>query len=98
MPTYEFKCVECESINVEQFSMASRPDEIKCACGSPAKYMISAPNLVLKEAYLDGTRRKGWAELREASALNKEIGLQKTDKDKKRIEKQIKQLGVRVRE
>lgn len=97
-PTYEFHCEVCESITVEQFSMSARPDSIECVCGGKSHYRISAPNLMLKEAMLDGTKRKGWAEMREASKLNKEIGLQRTEQDKKRIEHQIKRLGVQVRE
>lgn len=97
MPNYDYHCEECESINVENHPMTSRPETSVCACGGKSHYKISAPNLMIKEAFLDGTKRKGWAEMREASKLNKEMVTQKNTADRKKIEKQIKQMGVQIR-
>ena len=92
MPTYEFQCTVCDSINVEQFRMAERPDHIKCACGGRANYIISMPNLMVKEAMLDGTRRKGFAELKEANKLNRERDNIRDSGKRKRIADEIKKL------
>jgi putative FmdB family regulatory protein len=98
MPQYTFSCETCGSDTLEIFRMADRPDRISCACGGDAVRIIELPNLIIKEAYIDGTKRKGWAEMREASKLNIEIGKQKDDKGKKQIADQIKKLGVQIRQ
>ena len=99
MPTYEYYCGVCEALNVVESSYSSRPNEVPCReleCTGVAIYRISAPNLMLKEAMLDGTKRKGWDSMREASKLNKQRALQNNEKDKKRIEGEIRKLGVKV--
>jgi putative FmdB family regulatory protein len=99
MPTYTYMCDICETECSELFPMASRPDTVKCPeCGGEAEYRIAAPGLVLKEAFLDGTKRKGWAEMKEASKLNRQMSVQPDRKDKDRIAGQIRQLGVKVRQ
>lgn len=98
MPNYEYQCTECDSITVEMFPMATKPDDVVCACGGKAEFKISTPNLMIKEAYRDGYKRDGWDKMKEASAMNKEIGKQKDEKSKKQIADQIKKMGVRVRQ
>jgi hypothetical protein len=75
--------------------MANRPEVIDCACGEKAHYRIAAPNLMLKEAFLDGTRR--FDKVREASALNKEMTKEKDSSGKKQIANEIRKLGVKLR-
>jgi len=98
MPNYVYACNVCGSTTEEFFKYSERPDNITCACGGVANHTITAVGLMVKEAYLDGTKRKGWSEMKEASKLNKEIGKAKDDKEKKQIANQIKKLGVQVRE
>jgi predicted nucleic acid-binding Zn ribbon protein len=98
MPNYTFICDVCESATEEHFRFADRPDTIQCACGGTAQHTITPVGLMVKEAYLDGTRRKGWADMREASKLNKEMGKQKDDKGRKEIANQIRKLGVDIQE
>lgn len=93
MPTYEFQCTVCDSVNVEQFRMAERPDHIECMCGGRANYLISMPNLIVKEAMLDGTRRKGFAELKEANKLNRVRDNVRDTTERKKIAEEIKRLG-----
>lgn len=97
-PTYTYTCAICESATEEFYKYAERPETIKCLCGGTASHTITATGLVMKEAFLDGTKRKGWEDLKEASRLNKEIGKQNNEEDKKKIASQIKRLGVQVRE
>lgn len=98
MPNYTYTCIVCESATEEFYKYIERPDSIQCACGGTAFHTITAVGLMVKEAYLDGTKRKGWSDLKEASKLNKEIGKAKNDTEKKQIANQIKKLGVQVRE
>lgn len=93
MPVYEFQCVDCESINVEQFPMADRPEHISCMCGGKANRIISMPNLMIKEAYLDGTKRKGFSELKEANRLHRERDNVRDSSEKKKMADEIRKLG-----
>lgn len=97
MPNYDYVCETCESVTVENFRMAERPEEITCACGGRAPRVFAMPNLMIKEAYPDGIKRKGWAEMKESSKLNKQIALQKDDKEKTRIANEIRKMGVQIR-
>lgn len=98
MPNYSYQCTQCDSVTEEFYKYSERPDTTQCACGGVANHTITAVGLMVKEAYLDGTRRKGWADMKEASKLNKEIGKQKDDASKKQIASQIRRLGVQIRE
>lgn len=96
MPTYEFKCETCESITAEQFPMATRPSKVTCACGGTANYMISIPN-VMNVALPDGTKRRGFAELREASRLNRAMAGTSDGESKKEMEKELRKLNVDIK-
>lgn len=98
MPNYSYSCTECASITEEFFKYSERPDTVQCVCGGVANHTITAVGLMVKEAYLDGTKRKGWSDMKEASKLNKEIGKAKGDAEKKQIANQIRKLGVQIRE
>jgi putative FmdB family regulatory protein len=97
MPNYSFSCEVCESITVENFRMADRPEEITCACGGKSHRMIEMPNLMIKEAYVDGTRRKGWSEFKEASKLEKESNVTRDAESRKKIASEIRKLGVNIK-
>ena len=96
MPTYSYQCDTCGSTTEEFHKYSERPDTITCACGGTAQHTITAVGLMVKEAYLDGTRRKGWSDMREASKLNKEKASARDDKSRKEIANQIRKLGVKI--
>lgn len=93
MPNFEFKCQECESVTTEFFKIADRPEVITCDCGGTAKFQLSAPN-IMGTALPDGTKRKGWAEMREASKINKQMANEKPE-NRKEMAKEIRKLGVK---
>ena len=95
-PNYTYSCNVCGSTTEEFFKYSERPDIITCACGGVANHTITAVGLMVKEAYLDGTKRKGWTEMKEASKLNKEKAVARDDKSRKEIAAQIKKLGVKI--
>lgn len=92
MPNYSYTCQDCESISDHIFSHASRPDNIKCACGGISTYTLYMPNINGKTSYLDGKKRKGWQDMKEISKLKVEAASSRSDK-KKEIAKEIKKLG-----
>jgi hypothetical protein len=92
MPNYDYCCDTCDSITVEQYKIAEKPETITCACGGTAKFQIGAP-MVMGTALPDGTKRKGWAQLREASKLNKSMAAAKPE-NRREMAKEIKKLGV----
>ncbi len=97
MPNYDFLCQECGHTTVENYPHAERPAVVPCrACGSGnAQYRIAAAN-VMSVALPDGTKREGFAELREASKLNLESATAKPDR-KKEIREEIKKMRVDIR-
>lgn len=50
MPIYEFFCEDCGTVVEQQFTIAKRPDTIKCDCGKKAKRQISSCSWMLKGA------------------------------------------------
>jgi putative FmdB family regulatory protein len=97
MPTYTYSCEQCGSTTEEFHKYSERPDTITCACGGSASHTITGTGLMIKEAFLDGTRRKGWAEFKEASKLNKEANVQRDNAEKKRIAQEIRKMGVEIK-
>lgn len=95
MPNFLYLCEVCESESFHNFRFEDRPKEVECSCGGRAEYRISMPNVVGKASFLDGHKRKGWSELRDAAALNKEKAVAKGD-SRKSLEKEIRKLGVKV--
>lgn len=96
MPNYGFLCEDCGTVTEEFHKISGRPDGIVCACGGIAHHQISTPAIVGKASFLDGQRRKGWSDLKEASKLNVEAAGTKKQDTKKEIAKEIKKLGVKV--
>lgn len=65
------------------------------SCGERDGYRtISAPN-GMRAAYPDGTKRKGFAVMKEASKLNVAAS-QASPSARKEIEKEIRKMGVRI--
>jgi hypothetical protein len=92
-PNYDFHCEQCDSTTIEHFKIAERPATIQCACGGTAKFQI-APTMVMQTALPDGSRRKGWAEMREASKINKAMAVAGSESTKKEMASEIRKLGV----
>lgn len=94
---YSFWCQDCGAETIENYKYEERPQFVKClVCQGQAEYHINAPALMIKGAYRDGAKREGWSQLREAVALEKAQRVQKDGKEKARIAKQIKKLGVKL--
>ena len=78
------------------FAAGERPEVAPCPdCGAEAQYRISMPNITGKASFLDGHKRKGWADLKEANKLVREAASSKKDTAKE-IRQEIKKLKVRV--
>ncbi len=92
-PNYDFHCSQCDSTTIEHFRIADRPESITCACGGTAKFQIAA-TMIMQTALPDGTRRKGWSEMREASKINKAMAVTKNDSTKREMAAEIRKLGV----
>lgn len=97
MPTYSYRCRECESVTEDFYKFSDRPDTITCACGSVADHTITAVGLMTKEAYLDGTKRKGFGDLKEASKLNKLANVSSDRESKRQIANEIRRMGVQLK-
>lgn len=92
---YEYFCESCQHVSVGNYLSSERPSTLACEeCNGTAEYRISMPQ-IMKVALPDGTRRKGFAELKEASKLNK-LASAATDETKREIKKEIRKLGVRT--
>lgn len=75
MPTYLYICSLCSNELTMMIPFSEREDITMCdGCGhKTAELTIQAPS-VMSIALPDGVKRKGWAEMREASKLNKQAG------------------------
>lgn len=92
MPTYLYTCDNCGEYE-EVVPYAERENRTCPTCGSPVEYHIPSP-MVLRASFPDGKRR--FDSLREANTLQKEAYGQKDKKNRKKIEQEIRKLGVRV--
>lgn len=92
MPTYSYHC-DCGSETSHTCEYSKRPEIIICdGCGhESAMYAISAPN-VMRTALPDGTKRKGWAEMREASKMNKQAAVAQGE-TKKELVREINKIA-----
>ncbi len=94
MPNYEYTCDQCETVTIHFRSFERRHEKAECLCGAEASYTISAPAL-MQASYPDGTRRKGFQDMREAAKLSTEAASAKQG-TKKEIAGEIRKLGIRV--
>ena len=51
MPLYRYECESCDKILTMEYGINQRPSVIRCHCGGRAKYIMSAPNVVIKESF-----------------------------------------------
>lgn len=95
MATYTYSCQFCGIRSYEQHKFEDRPERIAChECQGVATYIIDTPGLT-KASYIDGTKRKGWSEFREANSLVKEAAVSKRGTANE-IRKEIRKMGVKV--
>lgn len=99
MPTYQYECTNhaCQIYFEDLIPSDERDTKYPrcpgCHTEGSIRRKIAAPALMLN-ALPDGTRRKGWQDLREASKLNvKMAGLD--PKDRAEAKKEINKLGVK---
>lgn len=90
-------CGSCETKWDDLVERGTESGEFPCpSCGGLGKRTWSLPN-VTRASYVDGTKRKGFAEGKEAARLHKELSEKaKTDKDRKEILKEIKKTGTKI--
>lgn len=92
LPNYSFYCEEGHE-TVVNLPWDARGDTTECeSCGQPAEYKISAPNIT-RASFVDGTKRAGFSEGREALKIQREA---KSHADRKEIAAEIKKMGVKV--
>lgn len=92
---YSYKCQTCDSITVDNYKMAERPEHIECACGGIAKFIITAVG-IMTHSYADGVKRRGFQDLKEASKLNMAAAGTDDLKKKAEIRAEISKLNVKL--
>lgn len=71
--TIDIRCADCDLVTDIMIDRDERSSTWGCPeCGGPMSKTISAPNFTRK-SYVDGTRRKGFAEMKEAVKLEREM-------------------------
>ena len=95
MPTYLYQCFECGDTTDGFFSLKEvRPEKIPCkSCDAQAEYQIHGPQIIHRKSFVDGQKRKGWKDLREASKLNRLAAGEDDQKKKEEILKEGKKIG-----
>lgn len=101
MPNYSWQCRDCE-VSVEIHRPMAQSDippgaEFECLC--PRHKAIQWQRVyempgTTKESFLDGHKRKGWSELKEAAKLQREAAVSSRDK-RKEIAQEIRRMGVK---
>lgn len=99
MPTYDFQCLGCDTI-VDHFVPYERrddPDQVPLClvCGGAEHRRLFPAPRVMSASLPDGTKRRGWSDLKEAAKLNVEAAGSKRDTARE-IRKEIKRIGVKV--
>lgn len=89
MPNYDYECIICLVLEERQVIYEDRDEQFCMKCENPLKRHFPAP-MVTRASYPDGHKRKGWAEMREASKLNQEAIVSKSDSHKKQIATEIR--------
>lgn len=93
-PTYTYRCEKCDQVTDGFFRLTeTRPDELPCiVCGESATYELASP-LVMRNSHPDGVKRKGWADLKEASKLNRAVAGTDNLEEKAALKREIKKTG-----
>ena len=98
MPNYSYECKVCaageELILFAKYE--ERDNQVCPECSTPVTRQISAPN-VMRASYPDGTKRKGFQDLKEAAKLNREAAGEKAGSERrKEIVSQIRKMRVDI--
>lgn len=86
---YEYECIVCEVFEDRQVPYLVRDEQFCTTCENPLVRQFPTPG-VTRASYVDGTRRKGWAEMREASKLNREAAGSMSTDTKREIAREIR--------
>lgn len=90
----DVRCQDCNHVWDSLIQRSERDSQWPCPeCGGMGKRAVSAP-MVMTASYPEGTKRKGWADLKEASKLKIESANSRDDK-KREIAKEIRKMGVK---
>lgn len=94
MPLYEYKCATCEIVSEEVKSYEDRFTVVKCLMcnGDMQRAFMTAPaqqNVSLP----DGTKRKGFSDMKEAAKLEAEA-MDSRPEERKRLESEVKKLRL----
>lgn len=92
----DFKCPDCNETWDDIVGTDEKDNKFKCpyCLSDNASRTFSAPNFT-RASYVDGVKRAGFQEFKEAAKLNKESAVSGNDK-KKEIAREIRKMGVRV--
>lgn len=94
-PTYEYLCDDCSCVTEAQYKHEERPKTIYCKyCGEPAYYMMSAP-MIMRASFPDGTKRPGFAELKEAAKIEQKAAVERNPETVKQMKKEADNLRRR---
>lgn len=95
MPRYAFQCEECQYIMDRDYRLTEvRPECLSCeACGKNSNYLLIPPLPMLKST-LDGQKRKGYQDLKEASKLNVLASRTDDPKEKAALKNEMKKTRV----
>lgn len=98
MARYLFHCSSCDTDTDLDYPIGTRPDQAPCpVCAKVAEYVLVPPG-IMTHSYLDGQKRKGYQDIREASKLNVEAASTDDPQKKKEIHAEISnKLKVDIR-
>lgn len=92
MPTYEYQCDSCKIIYTEFRSYEERDLGGQCdLCHQPLKRVFTSAPAQLNIALPDGTKRKGFTDLKEAAKLNA-LAMDSRPKERKLIMEEVQKL------
>lgn len=75
------------------FPMGQRPEQVACdECGGMSKFKLIPPG-IMTHSYLDGQKRKGYQDLKEASKLNVLASRTDNQAEKAEIKKELNKTG-----
>lgn len=89
-PIYDFTCETCQDTYDLMVKYDERDSQTCPVCSSPVIRHFPSP-MILKASHHDGIKRRGWAEMREASKLNKEAASSGSEENRKAIAKEIRE-------
>ncbi len=93
MPTYVYRCPDCQSDYEEVRLIADRDDDADCEqCSRPCERLLAAP-AVMNHSYPDGTKR--FDNLRQTRRLMKAISRERNKADKAKLTTELAKIPVK---